>query len=191
MKFIHIPEWHLTIGAPPKCGSSSVHAALQSEFKCEHLARCFGRVLLQDKSQVTGPLIFVTRAPMDRFKALWRNKCRDHGKITGHRGKLFDLSTDELMDYIEGEAEDNHHWTPQILLLDSLDERCPTDLVPLSRLNAYWHENVPCVTQLSVRNATHGAVDITAALERRIESFYAEDFELHAAAISLNKLERA
>ena len=177
MKFLHVKPWNLTIGAPPKCGSSSIHAALQREFGCANLVDC-PEVNLVKRALVTGDVVFIVRYPLRRFKSLWRNKCRDKGKLAGHDGKLYGLTPDVLFDYVV--AHDNHHWTPQAELLGDLK----ATLVPLENLNEWWAHATPTKQRFGMLtwNATVGDVPMSDELKRNVLEYYADDLVLHALA---------
>ena len=177
MKFLHVKPWNLTIGAPPKCGSSSVRAALQREFGVDDLRYC-DDVALVKRALVTGDVVFIVRCPLARFKSLWRNKCRDNGRLDGH--DLHGMTPDELFDYVTAPANDNHHWTPQSVLLGGLD----AELVPLERLGEWWSWSVlvegdPLLESL---NKTLGDVPMSRELTRDVLEYYADDLVLHALA---------
>jgi len=181
MKFVNVPAWDITFGVPPKCGSSSVNAALQEAFGCENLVYC-DDVRLLKTPPIAGRLIFVVRHPLDRFKSLWKNKCRDNGKLAGHGTNLFGLTPAELFDYIR--ARRNSHWTPQSELLGTLATTRYTDIVPLEDFAPYCTYNIPMMPALPVRNKTHGVVDLAPWLEREILDYYADDVELYEGAVT-------
>ena len=176
MKFVNVPAWDITFGVPPKCGSSSVHAALQEAFGCENLVYCDNVRLLKTPPE-GAPLVFVVRHPLDRFKSLWKNKCRDNGKLAGHGTNLFGLTPAELFDYISGHH--NHHWTPQSELLGILATSMYTDIVALEDLTQYCVDNVPYMPPVSVYNKTNGVVELSVALEQEITDYYADDVTLY------------
>ena len=136
MKFIKMHEFDCTLGVPPKCGSSAVHACLQERYGVDSLTNCKDVGLVKHEL-VSGRVIFVVRNPIDRFDSLWRNKCRDGGKLLGH--DIDGMTPAELFGYIK--QNDNHHWTPQHTLLGDLESRCPVTLVPLDGLGTcLWTE---------------------------------------------------
>ena len=179
MKFLHVKPWNLTIGAPPKCGSSSIYDALQREFGVDDLRYCDDVALLK-RELVSGPLVFIVRCPLARFKSLWRNKCRDGGRLDGHdvKGK----TPEELFDYIL--THYNHHWTPQRELLGTLD----AELVALDSLAMWWSWHISFLllgaydAPLNELNETWGGVPMSDELKRHVLEYYADDLVLHALA---------
>jgi len=66
------------------------------------------------------PHYLAVRHPVDRFKSLWRNKCRDRD---GSPWQVYGMTPDELMDYIE--IQEDHHWRMQVKNLTDHTEPMP------------------------------------------------------------------
>lgn len=189
MKYINLPSLALTLAVPPKCGSSSVYASLQEYYGVDGpegpstLADCNQvRLLKANLIPPTGRIVFVTRHPLDRFRSLWRNKCRDGGKIAGAASALVGLSPEELFAFILEYG--NHHWRHQAAMADDMPFGIRIEFVPIERLSIWWEQNMPEYPALEVRNETADPFDpeISAALEADILEYYADDVRLHEIA---------
>ena len=161
-----VPQWNLTIAAPPKAGSSTLKQFFyMNEIDCTYVPH----------KEVRGPLYFVVRHPLDRFVSLWKGKCRDKRSIA--RREVHGMTLEELMDYIESGATDVH-WTPQTKLVGDLD----ATFIPLESLNWWWHQSG--LGSLGTFNTTEGDIEVSDDLRQRVLSFYADDIELYHKAQS-------
>ena len=115
-------------------------------------------------------IFFVVREPVDRFKSLWRSKCRDEDNIADHR--VCGMQPKQLMQHILAGNTDVH-WAPQVKLLDGFD----ANLIRLENLDK-WFSNRG-YGELSKFNVTDGGVDIDDELREQILTFYADDLALY------------
>ncbi len=160
-----VPQWNLTIAAPPKGGSSALKQFMwMNEIPCSYIPH----------HQVRGPTFFVVRDPLSRFVSLWRSKCRDKAPIWNEQ--IYGMTPTELMDHIES-GEKDVHWTPQVELIGKLNPTC----IPLEQLTSWWVDRG--YGKLMKFNVTDGEVDIDGDLLERIMGFYAADMTLYATAI--------
>ena len=162
-KFPRVEAWGFTVVSPMKVGRSSILNAAEA---LEHTLHKF--------REIEGDVLMVVRPPLDRFKSLWRNKCRDGGKITGRA--LIGLSPEGLFDLILRDIP-NSHWVQQRDFLDSIPGGCTVRVVRLENLQQY----IP--TALPRRNATEGDVPMSADLELAINKHYAADVRLYEDAL--------
>ena len=168
----YVPKWDVYIGAPPKCGSSSLHHALEaSNLKYDSVRAA----KIPDGSNV----VFIVRHALDRFKSLWRFRCVPGGDNNYGTGRaLHGKSPAQLWMHMRGHP--NKHWARQDDLLEGLVERCTVAYVRLDDLTSWWNSRsktpMPCV------NRTHGRVPTTYALEQSLRKYYADDLQLYAEA---------
>ena len=121
-------------------------------------------------------IYFVVRNPLDRFKSLWRSKCRDAANIKNY--SVCGMKPNELMEHIL-EGNRDVHWTHQLTLLDGLE----VNLIPLELLDSWWQQ---CgYGELERTNITEGEVEIDDELREQILTFYADDVELYRDALKL------
>ena len=179
-----LPDWNITIGAPLKCGSTTIkHFIFINDVPFYHVTH----------SQVRGDVYFVVRHPVDRFMSLWRQKCRDDSQyiqwgapINGepkigkpnYSRKTWDIlsnaTPEELMDYIEAENSEPQ-WTPQTKILGKLDATC----IPLENLSDWWTDRGYGDLESARINSTSGTEVLSDDLTQRILTFYAKDVELY------------
>ena len=140
-----VPDWNITIAAPPKAGSSSLKKFFyESEMdNVKMLPKC--------EVNPNGEIFFVVRDPVERFASLWRGKCRDRDNIKDRR--VYGMQPNELMEHVLAGNTDVH-WAPQVQLLDGLDVK----LLPLEMLGFWWKQSN--FGSLSKFNATEGEMDI-------------------------------
>jgi hypothetical protein len=70
--------------------------------------------------------------PQKRFESLWKNKSRDHGP--GVNPDIYDLSPQELLEYVVQNPYTNRHWAPQHI------NRVPHGmLIPLENFSEHRH----------------------------------------------------
>jgi len=184
MKYINIPEDRITLAVPPKCGSSSVYASLQKHFSVpgeagpRQLVNCQRvRLLKADLVPHRHKIVFVLRHPLDRFRSLWRNKCRDGGKLAAAADVLYGMSPEELFEFIQEYG--NHHWTRQASMADTMPFGAEIEFVPLERLSIWWADNTE-YPPLEVRNETIDPLNpvISDELEAKILDWYADDLRM-------------
>ncbi len=162
-----VKEWDLVVGVSPKCGSGSIRAAIEAEgldwWKRADPTKHANRV-------------FIVRHPLDRFQSLWRNKCRDGGRLSkgGGRGmhEVIGMTPEELFEYSLDNP--NHHWTPQTVLHGHV----PCMVVRLEDVGLWWDNLEQTTKPFPQVNATTGDVPIRMGLMRRLLRYYADDFEL-------------
>lgn len=162
-----VPDWNITIAAPPKAGSSSLK---QFFYESE-----MDNVKMIPKCEVNpnSEIFFVVRDPLDRFASLWRSKCRDENNIKDYR--VCGMQPNELMQHIL-EGNTDVHWAPQVKLLDGLNAK----LICLENLNEWYSDRG--YGELHKFNATEGDIEIDELLRNQVLTFYAEDAILHARA---------
>ena len=160
------PDWGIIFGIPPKSGSSSIRKAILDEgyeYRRVDPKSCENR-------------IFVVRDPIDRFKSLWKNKCRDGGKIraskNGDNHPVQGMSPEELFDYITQHS--NHHWTPQWILLGDVE----AELVRIEDMADWWDAQNFSTVPYPRTNVTKGDIDLNPALEAKIRDYYRGDYDL-------------
>lgn len=163
-----VPDWNITIAAPPKAGSSSLKKFFY-ESEMDNV-KMVPRYQVNPNSEI----FFVVRNPLDRFISLWRGKCRDKDNIKDRR--VYGMEPNQLMDHIEAGNRDVH-WAFQITLLDGLD----ANLIRLENLNNWFTD---CeYGELPKFNTTDGDVEIDDGLKKRILTHYADDLALYERAL--------
>lgn len=177
MRHIWLPTESRVLSVPPKCGSSAVYFALEASFT-RPLAdspddvQIFKAKLIPKDALVT----FVVRHPIDRFRSLWRNKCRDGGRLKGFGSGLKGLSPEKLFELIQ--HADNHHWIRQAELYREIPyTHSPPEIVRLENLSNWWAENLPHFAPLVPKNTT-GEIDtpyLSLELRAALDEWYAED----------------
>jgi len=162
-----VPDWNLTIAAPPKAGSSSL--------KLFFYESGMDNVKMVPRYQVnpTSEIFFVVRNPLDRFISLWRGKCRDKDNIKDRR--IYGMQPNQLMDHIEAGNRDVH-WASQVTLLDGLN----ANLIRLENLDEWFNDRG--YGKLSKFNATDGDIELDDVLTERILAHYSEDLALYSKA---------
>jgi hypothetical protein len=174
MKWIRIPKWRVTIGAPPKCASTSIMRTLDREKLIYDAVRA-------DKIPATDTVFFIVRQPLDRFKSLWRFRCVPGGDtIHGTGDSLHGMTPEQFWRFIRKAPEDQH-WMTQTKLLSELGDR-PVTFVRLDDLSRWWQEVTPAKTPLLVLNQTMGRVPSNYKLEQDILNHYEDDVELYNEA---------
>ena len=168
-----IPEWKITIFTSPKVGGRCLRKFL-TDNGIAHAYVPFHR-LREDYSAY-----FVIRDPVERFKSLWRHKCRDIGMASSTRRHLFGKSPDELISMIEAGYK-NSHVASQAKRLNNY----PATLIPLPKLNAWWVEqgygDLASVQQQYI-TIKHDNEFSDSVLER-VANFYADDVDLYNKTI--------
>ena len=157
----YVPEWELTIGVAPKCGTRTIYKLLEN-------------VNFYSAPNPDIRPVFIVRHPVERFSSLWKQKCRDGRRIStidNPSNYAKDWSIDELLDHIERGLW-NHHWAPQSVFEMGAAE----ELVPLEKLNQWLHdEGLGPPTHL---NQTVGEVQLTDDQYRRVVEYYIDDVRL-------------
>jgi len=165
VKWLRTDTWDIAFGIPPKCGSSSVRAAIVS----------LGKEYWPTPPTAVGRRVFVVRDPIKRFKSLWKNKCRDGGKIRNKKGKedhpIAGMTPEELFEYIQEHA--NYHWTPQHLLLG----RVEAEIVRIEDMPKWWAENIG-EGEYPTTNITKGDIELSPELEEQLREYYGGDYDL-------------
>ena len=87
-----VPDFGITIAAPPKCGSSS----LKQFFYMNEMDDV--RMVKRHEVNPDGDIYFVVRNPFDRFRSLWKSKCKNNGNILDK--SVYGMSMNRLMDHI-------------------------------------------------------------------------------------------
>jgi hypothetical protein len=176
-RWIGCPQWKgYCFGVAPKAGSSSIRQAITQE------GRDYWVVPFPEDVEHR---IAIIRHPVFRFKSLWRNKCRDGGKImlAKHLNQhpIRGLTPSELFEYIQ--KHDNYHWTPQSILIDGK----ASELVSLTGMRRWWVRDFPYSTQPYPHE--HRTIDRpdddegwSGDLYSQIEEYYADDLELFRRA---------
>jgi len=166
-----VPDWNLTIAAPPKAGSSSLKKFFY-ESEMDNV-----RMIPHNEVNPNSKIFYVVREPLDRFKSLWRGKCRDRDNIRDRR--VYGMQPDELMQHILA-GQTDIHWTPQVTLLNQLGGN--VTLIPLALLGFWWKQSG--FGKLDLFNSTEGEVEIDQSLKDQVLTFYSEDVILHNQAES-------
>lgn len=122
-RWCYFDEWNCCICFPQKNGGNAFRKKLKTLKRWEspkmayhievfsELQKCGHGPFTPKEADIFYPNIphyLAVRHPLDRFKSLWRNKCRDR---VGHPKEIYGLSPDELMDFIERNS--NSHWMSQ------------------------------------------------------------------------------
>jgi len=164
----------ITIGIPPKNGSSSVHLCLRKHFGVDTLSNCKDVNLLHGEL-VSGEAYFIVRDPLSRFLSLWLNKCVDGGRISSFPTQLSGLSQRELFTFIK--THEDHHWIRQVDLLG--DTRAT--VVPLSKLDELWATTgLPLLLR---ENSAPYSAAIEADLTLELLDYYAADLQLYQESL--------
>jgi len=153
-----IPEWNMTLGLPPRCGSSTVLHYLQAE-----------GILAYRPTEFTGRCTFVVRDPVDRFVSLWRAKCRDRNLLTvdDTDSPIIDMTPTELIEFIETTDIQNPHWAT----LTEIEAGGSTERLPIEKLHTF-------VGDAPHYNGSTGDVLLGENLLMRVQAHYADDYEL-------------
>jgi len=153
------------IGACPKIGSSTVYASHD------------GLNYVRTRKPTAARKVFLTRNPIDRFVSLYQQKVVEGGKIAGLGTQLDGMSPEEFFKLTL--AHDNHHWTPQVELLDGVD----AELVPLIMLDGWWSKNMvmPLAPRQNVSKPK--SFDITDNLIDDLRARYLPDIALHSKSL--------
>lgn len=179
------PRWllveplNLCILVMPKCGALTVYGAIEKKLTgkipsnpariAEDNPNDCSFVWQQEfLKRVDIEKICVTRDPVDRFKSLWKNKCRD--KTNGVPEELWGITPTRLYEHIKKDIYSNPHWSPQC----DWEGGIADSLVPIERFEQWWGEEV------KHWNATLGPVDVD---DDAIRDLYAGDFILHQRAL--------
>lgn len=169
-KWFATTEWPLAFGAAPKAGSSSIRRAVVQE----------GKDYYKVDPRKYARRLFLVRHPVDRFKSLWKNKCRDGGKIMLVKRlaqhPITGLSPSELFEYIQ--EHKNYHWASQSCLLDNIE----AELVRLENMGEWWDAWPHSTLRYPHTNRTEGDVEVDDTLLLRLEDYYAEDMKLYEDA---------
>jgi len=173
--WMHVPEWDMTIAAPPKAGSTTLKDFVwQNNIECDYIP--FNRV------NRNKDVFFVVRDPISRFKSLWRDKCAVRHR-TGKRyiqwALLEGCLPEELMTAIENGQRDVHI-TPQTEILGDMQ----ATLIPLHKLNTWWSDRGYGDLESANTNKTvDDGTEFNDALIQRVETFYATDVELYKTIV--------
>jgi len=157
LRWIANADRAIAFGVPPKNGLHSFWEALR------------GDDIHRDVNPYKCPRrVFVVRHPVERFKSLWRNKCRD-----GEQANLgiAGMTPEQLFEHIQT-ARDNYHWTPQVDLLGGVE----AEVVRLEGINDWWAENMG--GEFPRLHSTEGDVDISPELLEKIRTRYQADLRL-------------
>lgn len=163
-KFPRVEAWGVTVVSPMKVGRSTILHAVKS---LDHTMHAF--------YAIKGDVIMVVRHPLDRFKSLWRNKCRDGGRVKGRQ--LEGLTPEGLFDVILRDLP-NSHWVSQRDFYDNIPTRCSIKVVRLENLQQYIATPLP-----KLLNVTTGDVPMSTQLERAVTKHYAADVRLYEDAL--------
>jgi hypothetical protein len=156
----YVPDWNLNIGTAPKAGCQTLKHTLIDE----------GLTYYSGWPQ-SDRRVWIVREPIARFKSLWKNKCRDEGKIArGTDDPTFSAgwSIDQLLDTIESGLW-NHHWAQQ----SAYENGRATEIITLEGLWDWMG------IEGKVRNTTEGDVELTQRQLERVKEFYKSDLELY------------
>ena len=159
-----VKPWQLCIGVAPKCGTRTLYQGLLDNFPNDgarldkSLEMLFNSAIIDvlrpgEVAQLALPKIWIVRHPWERFKSLWRDKCRDQGAVEmSHRWgrKMAKMDPRQLYNFIKMACNDNEHWTPQCRLMGLIGRPMVEPGVTLVRtesLSEWWpwgtlkHEN--------------------------------------------------
>ena len=164
-----VPDWNLTIAAPPKAGSSSLKKFFY-ESEMDNVT-----MIPHHEVNPNSEIYFVVRDPLTRFESLWRGKCRDRDNISDRR--VYGMQPKQLMEHILAGQRDIH-WTLQTTLLYQLGSNAT--LIPLDMLGWWWKQSK--LGKLEKFNTTDGEMDMDDELREQILTFYADDLTLYHKA---------
>lgn len=168
--WFYVPEWNLSIAAPPKAGSSSLKRFFtNNDIDCMYLKH--------SNVPESSDKFFVVRNPFDRFASLWRSKCRDKRNIKDK--DVYGMSPRALVAHISSGKKDIH-WTKQSDLIGNKE----VTLIPLEKLNDWWRDNG--YGELEVYNKTSGTMQTNQLIHEWLCNHYAEDFMLYTKACGFN-----
>ena len=117
-------------------------------------------------------MVFVVRHPVERFKSLWRSKCRDHESGPG----VERLGKEELFARIQAGPVDEH-WQRQVELIAEFPD---AELVRLEDMPAWWSENMG--GDYPHEHITKPDDDFAPDLVARVLEYYADDVRLYNGA---------
>lgn len=126
---------------PAKCGSQSLKLAAFGVNRLKQVLELRKRGIRQgmidigpftpwEVAKFQGTKILGVREPVDRFGALWRDKCRDSAK-TQHRiaRVVGGMTPDELVEFIARAPFFDSHWFPQSVYLVPDCSVVPNDMI--------------------------------------------------------------
>lgn len=159
--WIYLPEYNITLGMAPKCGSSTIYKALKDS------GTTYGR-----PTEFKGRCVWFAREPLSRFRSLWANKCEAGQKLsdTHKTALLANMSQEELITFIENESVWNHHWARQ----SELEGGHATQIVPLVYLDEWWKEqDLPPLP--ARQNTSNSMFALSPSLTARVMRYYRRD----------------
>lgn len=166
-----IPAWHIIIGCSPKCGTSTLYAAVaKAGVRCHAPTLGIG----------VGQRIWIVREPVERFWSLWKDKCLK-GEILyvgEKRARLAGMTPEELIDYIETTNKKDAHWDTQ----SEHEGGTAQVLVPLERFSDWWEEQGYPGPLKTVNRTEKLPMDLSDDLVERIKIHYADDVRLYKQA---------
>jgi hypothetical protein len=175
-RWLIVNDLAIAVLVMPKCGAQTVYSAIAKRlgvdlrrpaFIAQEISGCEFVWAQQLEQRFDLERICITRDPVDRFKSLWKNKCRDG--TTGIPSELYGVSPDELLDAIVTMPYGNPHWSPQADWEYGLSHQ----LVPIDQFHNWWGDDI------EIWNETKGDVLVD---EDRIRNIYRGDVLLHARA---------
>jgi hypothetical protein len=126
------------------------------------------------------PKFWIVRDPWDRFKSLWRQKCRDKGEFGNeeHNEALYSQPPKYLMEYIAS-GHRNWHWLPQIELMGDVKAH----LVPLEKMAVWWREQGADRDMVHEHISQGHGEEWDYELKERVLDYYKEDSELYEESL--------
>lgn len=178
--WFYLRNYDLCVAVPAKCGGSSFYryAVGVPDAVPDDDVRSFAvRAARVERSGpftpvevrryfATGRKLLAVRDPVDRFRSLWRDKCRRTLETKDDRTFMRGWSPTTLLEHVRGFPFGNPHWVPQYLYRVPRVELVPYDELP--RLLGYGDR-----PPVRATTRTHVEVD-----ERRVRALYAQDVAL-------------
>ena len=178
--WVYVKPMDITIGVPPKNGSTSVYDALRRTYDSTAPISGAQWIMSSDSCEfVAQPkglhAFFIVRHPVDRFRSLWVNKClRAQGKADADV-ELAGLTPDELLQLIRHDPEGDPHWRSQLSLLGNPE--MAIELVPIEHLSGALPLSV---WRMNDSNSAHFKLDDR--LVAQVKNHYAGDCNLYQSA---------
>ena len=174
----------LWLGAMPKCGTRSIRFAVAHKIT----GKTYNELLpskihgefpwFKNIEPGSGHRTIVVRNPVDRFRSLWRNQCRDCSAGISPRGTRREITPEQLFDMCK--RQDNQHYYKQTHLLKfRVDE-----IIKLETLSDWWleHWGEPLINHNVTIKLPSDDRGITPGLLAKVEGFYGDDMKLYMDA---------
>ena len=192
-----VKPWQILIGTSPKAGTRTLYEAFQRNFPqaCvkdeDTLEIRFANTTIVDvllpgeASLIAIPKIWIVRHPWDRFKSLWRQKCRDKGRTDlRFDDTMHKMDPHELFTFIKRPCNDNWHWTRQSDIIGMVNRPIVLPAITMLRTESFseWWK----YGDLPIINATEDKGEFDEGFEplrEAVETYYQDDLEMWQVGI--------